>query len=55
MTRHFWLYLAAAVCFAVAVVLDATDEAEFLLTWSGWVAAGLVFFTLPNLFNDRPL
>lgn len=55
MTRHFWLYLAAVVCFGIALVLDVTEEATFLVTWAGWIAAGLVFFTLPNLFDDKPL
>lgn len=55
MTRHFIFNLLAVVCFVVALVLDATDEAEFLLTWAGWVAAGLTLAVLPKLFNDKPL
>lgn len=55
MTRHFFLYLAAVICFVVAVVLDVTEEAKFLMSWAGWTAAGLTLATLPKLFNDKPL
>lgn len=55
MTRNFALYLLAAVCFVVAVILDVTEEAEFLLTWNGWTAAGLTLAVLPKLFDDKPL
>lgn len=55
MTRHFIAYLLAAICFTIAVILDVTEEAEFLLTWNGWTAAGLTLAVLPKLFDDKPL